>query len=295
MLTSERSKKPARVEQPTYCPIPKVWIPPKWSKTPPIEKIKFDKPFAKIPMAHDSRARAGRVRSVRIDQHMTFGRAGLIPYSVTREGDTLYFFNVFHGNDRGKVELNMSDFGGRVESVESFMAAATGETLEESLGVFNFENLESEVFSISEAIYAMDRSLIVILVPIKFSYSPVEITKMFNKRMAEFKLLKGKVSRDKLLPSIPGFKRPKLNLHDAIDMTDIMKPDNSPVRISRVNIDESKDILYITKEDLRKVIAGDSVPLPQELAEAVEFRYEFYPSLYEVIATRLKETSALED
>jgi hypothetical protein len=84
--------------------------------------------------------------------------------------------------------------------------------------------------------------------------------------------------------NIPKFKGPQLDINNTNIVTWNSK--KSKPRRKDFNYLESKAIVYITKDNLQKLINNEKVPLPKDIMDL--FEDKFYPKLYFATSDRLK-------
>lgn len=246
--------------------------------------VMFQKTIATIPAIRTSTAKAGVAHCNEIPDYR-FKRAGIIPYTRV-EGELIFFLNIFSGDEDGiDIKAELSDFGGRVDSRESFLECATNELFEESLGLFNFVGKEKLVSAVSHALYVEDRTLIVLFTPVELKCRPSELVSQFRelKSLTERKSLT-KTDLCKMNRSI----KPTLNLQVShVVRTDV---ENASLRKKKLAPEESVQLIFISSDKLLELIEGETVQLPDDL----DIPYDSYPQIYPIIRRRLKETSIID-
>ena len=264
------------------------------SSSTKIPYIRFDDIHSSPPFPSSSKAQSHLIKCSKIGPRIYFRRSGIIPYTFYNN-EFVFFFNVFVGNDMdtGNTVLELSDFGGKVEKNETFITGAINETFEESLGLFNFLGQENEIASITQAIYSEDRSIIILLVPIIISQSPDELIEIFSNRRNNIADIDRNNVRSFLNINIP--KKPRLDIEGTETIIDWMFGRKSIERKSIYNIKETKDILYISGENLLKLIDGELIKISRKITKHVRGTYTVYPFLYYIISDRLKETDAINE
>ena len=247
-----------------------------------VKSVTFQSTISGIPPIRSSTAKSNIAHCSRIPDYQ-FKRAGIIPYT-TFEGELIFFFNIFSGDEDGKdIEAELSDFGGRVER-ESFLPAATNELFEESLGLFDFVGKEQQVSTVSHAVYVEDRTLIILFTPVELKCRPSEL-------VSQFQRLKNLTDRKRVtkvdLRNMGRSMKPTLNMQvQRVLRTDV---ENTPLRKKKFNPEESTALIYIPRNKLLELIEGETVALPDDL----DIPYDSYPQIYPIISRRLKETSVI--
>jgi hypothetical protein len=255
------------------------------SKKKQSSDVKFENIHVNPPLAYMSKSENSNSESYKLDPFLKFKKSGLLLYTKYKE-ETIFFMAVFTGTDRDKkIEAELCDFGGKVESDENFIQAAVNETLEESLGIFNFKNKENEIASISEAIFTMDRALIYLLTPITINLKPKEYIELFDSRKKQISEEKNKY---KYISEIEDFEYPELDLQNTNKNKFNYNTKSKNTR-KDFNYNEIRNIVYISHENLIKLINNETVALPKSLAKSLNMTN--YPKLYFAVADRLRNNS----
>lgn len=253
-------------------------------------KVSFSRIDVQPPLIYKSTASTFEVPTSKIEYDIHFRRAGIIPYTYYN-GETIFFFDVFSGSDRTKIiKGELADFGGKVEDDENFIQAACRETLEESLGIFNFLGKDNEIASISQAVFTYDRAYIILLVPIIIYTTPYEIVELYNQRRKEVENVDFKQIK-RFLNNIKNFELPELDIDNVeIDYKWNPKPEKQKW-YKQFNYMESKYILPVSIQNLDKLLNNEKTMTPEELHEIMNY----YPSLYFAISDRLNNSTTIKN
>ena len=254
------------------------------------DDIPFEELHSKPPLAKNSLALTIDRPTIKLNSFIKFQRCSIIPYAHYKD-DIIFFFNVYRGLDDDNFVEELSDFGGTCQNVETFMETACYETFEESLGIFNFMFQDNEIAASSTAICSLDRSIIILLLPVNLTDRPNKIIESFIER------------RNKLSQYEPESIKYYLNRYFNRSLVAINTPEKVDKdwdkehlfreRISPINIDESSDILYINGKNLLKLLEGKNVKTPAAISITTEYKY--YPQIYPVVASRLLQSKFLID
>jgi len=241
------------------------------------------------PIIYKSKAETAEQLTYKIDPQLYFLKSGLLLYTKYKD-ELIFFLAVFTGTDREKIiAAELCDFGGKVESNENFIQGAIHETLEESLGVFNFVNQENEIASISKAVFTLDRAIIYLLTPIIIDLKPLKYVELFKKRRNEISSI---TNTREFISKIEEYNYPKLDLKNKKQQVINFLSKFENKRKTNFNHNEIRDIVYISHSDLIKLVNNETVPLPEKLAKILNM--ENYPKLYFAVADRLRKSSVFE-
>lgn len=253
-----------------------------------IDDITHEK-IGSIPIPYASVSSITQAQCSLINPNKTFRRAGLIPFTQSKKGPII-FLTLYKGWDRGNPVIELSDFGGKVEKGENFVRAACFETLEESLGLFDFLGNEDIIRQKAFASYTDDCSVITMVTPIDLKCDPIEVTLT----QAKLKLdINGPLEEEDVFPHKNYFNRslleevPKLaKLSNKIEERKFISSDMEQ-RTSSFNANETTNIVYLTLEEAKTLLRKESCAMSTELYSATGNRYVHFPSLYFVVAKHL--------
>lgn len=258
----------------------------KVAKTQPLELFPIFCPTYTIPLPYDSNFESQCMKSSNVNPYLIFGRSGMIPFLMTDEGPII-LLTVYKGIDRGVPVLELSDFGGRVEKKENFLTTACWEAAEESLGLINFINRNNSIHKESYSSYNQDCSVIVTAVPVKYNGNILDfisnyssIKEDINGSLEDIYTLPKKVINNRSIL----FQDRQIEKLELINKAkDIPTKDRSGV----FNSNETRHIVYITLENVKKLLNGEKSPIPYKLYSALGNIYDYYPNIYFVIANHL--------
>lgn len=225
-----------------------------------------------------------------INPNKVFRRAGLIPFTSTKNGPII-FLTLYKGWDRGNPVIELSDFGGKVEKEENFVRALCFETLEESLGLFDFLGNEDIIRNNAFASFTDDCSVITMVTPISLKCEPLEVTVI----QAALKLdINGPLEEPHVYPHKKYFDRSLLEkspkLAKLIGKTKgerkLLSSDMES-RTSTFNANETTNIVYLTLAEAKTLLRQETCPMSTELYIATGSRYTNFPPLYFVVAKHL--------
>lgn len=238
-----------------------------------------------IPLPYNSTSESKLIKSSEINPALIFGRSGIIPFLVTDEGPVI-LLTIYKGLDRGRRVLNMSDFGGRREKGENFLTTACWEAAEESLGLVNFINCNNSILKESYSSYSEDLSVIVTAVPTKYNGDISGLVCDYSSIKKEFN---GELEDDFSLPLHINNDRSIIFHERDVERLELVNTGKDKVykpRCGIFNSNETRHIVYIKLEDIKKMLTGFKCPVPYVLSCLVDYYY--YPKIYFAIAKHLE-------
>ena len=239
-----------------------------------------------IPLPYDSNFKSIYIPSKEVNPNLIFGRSGLLPFLMTDKGPVI-LFTIYKGYDRGVPVLEMSDFGGRTEKGENFIATACWEAAEESLGLVNFIDKNSSITKESLSSYNEDFSVIVTAVPTMYNGDINDFVEDYSSVKEE---LNGELEMCDEMPSEVRHDRKiifKERVITRLELLNNCEEKEGKTRGGSFNSNETRHIVYVTLENLKRMLSGKRCPIPPDLYQSLNKSYYYYPKIYFAIANHV--------
>lgn len=246
-------------------------------------------------LPYESKADLQIMPTKNVQRCRAFGRSGFIPFAKHND-DIIMFFVLFRGEDREFIVCELSDFGGRTENQENFVRSACYETLEESLGIFNFLGQECAIRELGMSCFSEDMAVITTAVPVELNIHPVEVCTSYNRLKKMFN------DKPKNATDVPKknfqcrkileennkiFDQPLTRLPLTKDRSSFVCGDDK-VRHNYFNCNETSHVVYMTLSDVKSLLCKEAVFMPEQLFRLTGGYYTHYPPFYFAIASKLR-------